>query len=180
MLTKMILEVNNTFGERRVYLLDPAALDSSSGKTDSTFRSLWEKDFHVSPFNSRKGSYTLKAANPFPSAECDINDGRIDNTIVMQSSKGHAKIVARVFSTGPSIKVKSMTLLETLRFISGWWWVGLLTFPRILKEAFRLFFHRKLHVWYRPEILASSIGRLPSPTERYIAKNYVVCGRKNC
>ena len=52
-----------------------------------------------------------------------------------------------------------MGLHDTIRFVSLWWWVGFVTFPRIVKEAAKLFFKRKLHVWYRPEVLHTSIGR---------------------
>ena len=78
----MVLEVNNTFGERRLYLLkavekspkratdaintkeedDDVDMDAPTGSTK--FTNAWVKDFHVSPFNSRKGSYTLVAKDP--------------------------------------------------------------------------------------------------------------------
>ncbi|KAH7412012.1 hypothetical protein DE146DRAFT_642002 [Phaeosphaeria sp. MPI-PUGE-AT-0046c] len=176
-LTKMILEVNNTFGERRMYLLDgsnvspgtPPVVDIhapemnsiTSGK--SRFTDMWMKDFHVSPFNSRKGSYVLKAQNPFPNVAYDAPV--IDNTITLISSKNHAKLVARLNSTGSAIDMESMDLLQTARFVASWWWVGLLTFPRIVKEAAQLFYKRSLHVWFRPEVAHTSIGRSPTSTE---------------
>ena len=42
-----------------------------------------------------------------------------------------------------------------------------MTFPRILREAGKLFWRRGLHVWYRPEVLESSIGRNETEDERY-------------
>lgn len=172
-LKKMILEVNNTFGERRIYLLDgssppspPRTPESEPSVPESTkdrFTDIWMKDFHVSPFNSRKGAYSLKALNLFPRP--DYPNPSIDNTITMKSSKDHAKIVACIHTTGKAIDPNRISLLGTLRFIGGWWWVGFMTFPRILKEAFRLYFWRKLHVWFRPEVLSSSVGRIPTPIE---------------
>lgn len=175
----MILEVNNTFGERRMYLLDGSSMSSPPSTPDTQsadilgpplprgpkarFTDLWMKDFHVSPFNSRKGAYALKALNPFPHASYD--DPRIDNTITLKSSKDHAKLVARLNSTGPSIDPDRLGTIGALRFIMSWWWVGLVTFPRIIREAFKIFFKRKLHVWLRPEVLQSSVGREPTPTE---------------
>ncbi|KAL6707285.1 hypothetical protein ACN47E_004273 [Coniothyrium glycines] len=178
-LKKMILEVNNTFGERRMYLLDGssppsppltpdlqathvpdlAALDMAKSK----FTDVWMKDFHVSPFNSRKGSYALKALDPFPHATFEAPT--IDNTITLKSSKDNAKVVARLFSTQKAIDPDSLGFAGALYFILSWWWVGLVTFPRIIREAIKLFFKRKLHVWYRPEVLTSSIGRLPTASE---------------
>lgn len=67
----MILEVNNTFDERRMYLLRPGSDDDEMDpddreKTENAlyFKETWQKDFHVSPFNSRKGSYSLRAIDP--------------------------------------------------------------------------------------------------------------------
>jgi DUF1365 family protein len=181
-LKKMILEVNNTFGERRMYLLDGSSPPSPPCTSDSEhtsgpegqesqvpkgsktkFTDVWMKDFHVSPFNSRKGSYALKAQNPFPSVDCE--NAAIDNTITLKSSKDHGKLVARLYSTGKAIDPDHLGFFGTARFILSWWWVGLVTFPRIIREAFKIFFKRKLHVWFRPEVLASSVGRLPTSAE---------------
>ncbi|KAF2475520.1 uncharacterized protein BDR25DRAFT_213802 [Lindgomyces ingoldianus] len=182
-LNKMILEVNNTFGERRVYVLDgtsPAtSLVSGSGALESDvgklqFTDVWLKDFHVSPFNSRKGSYSLKALNPFPA---DVfTSPIIDNTITQKSSKAHAKIVARVYSTHQPLDPATLGIFGITKFALGWWWVGLSTFPRILKEAKTLYFRRQLNVWYRPEVLTSSISRIPTSTEmvlQEIFENYL-------
>ncbi|KAH3943237.1 hypothetical protein HBH98_002460 [Parastagonospora nodorum] len=176
-LTKMILEVNNTFGERRMYLLDgsnvvpstPQSTDSEASSPDlplgakSRFNDIWMKDFHVSPFNSRKGSYVLRAQNPFPYATYDTPV--VDNTITLISSKDHAKLVARLNSTGPALDQDHMSVSDTLRFVLSWWWVGFVTFPRIVKEAGLLFFKRSLHVWFRPEVLHTGVGRLPTAIE---------------
>lgn len=143
----MILEVNNTFGERRAYLLE------SSSASNEKLSARWPKDFHVSPFNSRKGSYSLSAVDPF------TNQAGINNVITLMSSKGSPKLVASVASTATSMHPASMSEWQRMHFIYNWFWTGFLTFPRILKEAFKLFFYRRLHVWYRPEVLSTSIGR---------------------
>ncbi|KAF2787908.1 hypothetical protein K505DRAFT_315881 [Melanomma pulvis-pyrius CBS 109.77] len=180
-LKKMILEVNNTFGERRLYVLHgsgPVQSPGTSSSESSTsniptypkkrFVDNWQKDFHVSPFNSRKGAYSLKALNPFPYP--DYKSASVDNTITLTSSKAHAKIVARVHSTEPPIDPADLGILGTMRFVGGWFWVGLLTSPRIMKEAFRLYFRRSLNVWLRPEVLSSSIGRMPTLAEIALSK----------
>ncbi|KAF1917625.1 hypothetical protein BDU57DRAFT_493776 [Ampelomyces quisqualis] len=184
-LNKMILEVNNTFGERRMYLLDgsnvapvlPQPTTTNASGPDLTvgaksrFNDIWMKDFHVSPFNSRKGSYVLRAQDPFPHAMFD--DPVIDNTITLISSKDHAKLVARLNSTGKALDPAKMGILDTIWFVLNWWWVGLVTFPRIVKEAGRLFFKRKLHVWFRPEVLHTGIGRQPTQAETELCKVFV-------
>lgn len=177
----MILEVNNTFGERRLYLLkanptnnDPGAdvsgdadeMSESDGK-QLLFTQVWEKDFHVSPFNSRKGSYSLRATDPLAAYE-GTGQVRIDNTIVLRSSKEHPKIIARVYSDGTPHDPAQITSLEAASFIFRWCWVGFATFPRIIWEAFKLFFQRKLHVWYKPEVATSSIGRSYTNDEKLL------------
>lgn len=184
-LAAMILEVNNTFGERRMYLLVPdddlaaridhtpgpalgvaeqAASTRQSALLRTVLKQSWPKDFHVSPFNSRKGSYSLTASDPLsPSMQ---GMGPLVNTINLVSSKGHGKLVARLIQDGDAIDPSSMTMFGKLKFLSAWWWVGFLTFPRIVKEAAALFFRRKLHVWFRPEPLKESISREADPIER--------------
>lgn len=126
-LTAIIAEVNNTFGERHIYLLKPSespaeAADSlpendttpidssvqSSGSValgiarplvaPSRFTNSWVKEFHVSPFNSRKGTYSIVAYDLL----CPSMSGRgfVKNTITLKSSKAHSKLVARIFSEG--------------------------------------------------------------------------------
>ncbi|KAM7195437.1 Protein of unknown function (DUF1365) domain containing protein [Naviculisporaceae sp. PSN 640] len=174
-LAAMILEVNNTFDERRMYFLTPKEDSKNHIRNDENdeappsrtiLKQAWPKDFHVSPFNSRKGAYTLSASDPlYPYMQ---GTGSISNTINLVSSKGHGKLVARLFPEGSAIDPSTMTLLEKARFLASWWWVGFVTFPRIVKEAGALFFRRKLHVWFRPEPLKSNMGRNADTTERLL------------
>jgi len=172
----MLLEVNNTFDERRLYLLDRHDADTVADEDGQNpiFRRTWPKDFHVSPFNSRKGSYSLLTHDPgFMSADISKQTcPQIDNTITLRSSKSHAKLVARLFSTGPALSANSLTFVEKMAFIVSWCWVGFFTFPRILKEAAKLFFARGLHVWFRPEVLRSSIGRQATWREEIIGEYF--------
>ena len=191
----MILEVNNTFDERRMYFLKGSVVDNplnnsnkrvedqpdpTEPKSDDThaqdmrfidgsvekFTDTWLKDFHVSPFNSRKGSYALSTSNPLL---LDASTkGPINNVINLSSSKEHSKVVARVYSTEDARDPALFLPMDTLRFLAAWWWVGFVTFPRIVREAGKLFFWRKLHVWYRPEISKDSIGRQATSDEMWV------------
>lgn len=121
------------------------------------------KDFHVSPFNSRKGSYSIQAADPLgPGLQGPLS---FDMTITLYSAEKLPKIVARLFSIANPLEPAQMTPLEKLKLILGWGWVGIVTFPRIVKEAGVLWFSRGLHIWLRPEPLASSIGRRATSAE---------------
>ncbi|KEQ76521.1 hypothetical protein M436DRAFT_38445 [Aureobasidium namibiae CBS 147.97] len=170
-LTMMVLEVNNTFGERRLYLLkaeekatDESVPDGFEAPARATkFTNAWVKDFHVSPFNSRKGTYSLTAADPVAALKSGAKV--LDNIVVLNSSKAHAKLVARVYSDGDHMDPTTMTTSQVINLLASWFWVGFLTFPRIIAQAYKLYFKRKLHVWFRPEVLASSIGRTHTSSE---------------
>lgn len=170
MLSAIVLDVNNTFDERRTYLvlrdfsgLDKMALEGN-GTPESRMKASWPKDFHVSPFNSRKGTYSLLASDPLgPGME---GFRGLDVTIVLKTSAGHAKFFARLFSEGAVVDPSKMTATQTLKFILDWCWVGFATFPRIVTQAAVLFFKRKLHVWYCPVPLKETQGRHADRVER--------------
>jgi hypothetical protein len=181
-LSAMILEVNNTFDERRMYFLtaddDQPSQDAAQPKSEAeqgkcppplihrrtVFTQSWPKDFHVSPFNSRKGSYTARASDPLSSSPHSTRP--ISITIKLASSKGNSKLVTSLSATGPPLDPYTMTPYQRLCFLASWWHVGFLTFPRILAQAARLFFQRRLHVWYRPEPLKDTISRRATETEQ--------------
>lgn len=158
-LAAMILEVNNTFDERRMYFLPRQALGDA--RASRRFAQHWDKDFHVSPFNDREGSYSLSAVDPLETT------AQIDNNLVLSSNDGKPKIIARVYSTKPGLIPASMSALSTISFLARWWWVGFMTNPRIIREA-RVLWVKGLQVFYRPEVMATSIGRTPSAEENSI------------
>lgn len=169
----VILEINNICDERHPYLVTrdiaakPKRLADSTGREAemprAKFKNSWSKDFHVSPFNSRKGSYSLLAADPFgPNLEgfrC------LDITISLSSPKGHSKLIAQVLSDGDAVDPSTMVLFQKLRFLLSWFWIGFVTLPRVVKEHAALFFKHRLHAWYRPEPLKESLGRHADATE---------------
>ena len=155
----MIVEVSNTFDEKRMYFVRN---EENKASDSAMLIANWDKDFHVSPFNSRKGSYGLKALDPF---NWPLSGERFDNSIQLYSDKHAKKIFARVSSTS-AMKPSSMSSKRTFIFIFSWCWVGFLTFPRIIVEAAKLFFWRRLSVFYRPEVHASTISRHPTSDER--------------
>ncbi|KAI9684519.1 MAG: hypothetical protein M1829_002329 [Trizodia sp. TS-e1964] len=187
-LESMILEVNNTFDERRAYLLkkplhetecseiklpDAKTHDSELSETPGLiskqklpirFTNKWHKDFHVSPFNPRTGFYTLSALDPF--SENANSPSFLENVITYSSPESNAKMVARVFSVSPPIEFDKLTIWQSLRFLSRWWWTGFMTYPRIVKEAAKLFFWHKMRIWFRPEVRYESIGRQETASER--------------
>ena len=144
----MVSEVNNTFDERRMYFhpfnmndreksrpMDHCSLDKNisylySGR--QTFKHVWSKDFHVSPFNSRKGTYALSARGPplhsMPNLEKAVpSEPFVDIKATLLSSGARPKLVTRVWSTAKPLDPKTISSLDTLTFVCSWWWVGLMT-----------------------------------------------------
>lgn len=177
-LKAMILEVNNTFDERRMYFLeknnneanikDHMAKAKRKGAQKHTaagnFIQRWSKDFHVSPFNGRDGTYSVRATDI-------LRNGRVDVTIVLRDAiptstasasfkHSGAKLVARVFSPpGHSgADPVAMSLQQRLAFVLRYGWIGFLTNPRILIEARKLW-TKGLKVFYRPEPFDTTISR---------------------
>ncbi|OTA88158.1 hypothetical protein M434DRAFT_34951 [Hypoxylon sp. CO27-5] len=154
-LSYVIAEVNNTFGERRMYLF-PAS------RSPGVFRQSSTKDFHVSPFNSRKGSYTVSTSNPAD------GDG-IQVTTTLLSSKGHPKLVARWWSIAPALDPSSLSTFQSFLFLLCWGWTVLVTYIRIVSQAIWLAQVAKLKIWYRPEPRESAVPRRPAAGEVFIA-----------
>lgn len=170
-LRAMILEVNNTFDEKRMYFLQQGACTKMDEKQRKCFYNSWQKDFHVSPFNGRQGYYQLKAEDPLASDNPEVV--WIDNTIVLSCPEEKSSLVARVFSVRPAIDGQEISSLKTLLCVCMWSWVGLTTNLRILREAWKLWM-KNLAVFTRPEVLKTSIGRNATREEDSLAEGFFV------
>ena len=206
----MISEVNNTFDERRMYfhpfnmntpdqtidggecsaLEDNEILVAHPHRASREFKHVWSKDFHVSPFNSQKGTYSLSACDPTRSCSAEeISKSKpfVDIKATLRSSKGRPKMTARLWSTSAPLDPATMSIKDAIVFISSWWWVGLMTCeyrtlktdsrmnmadealyrkdPRILVEALQLAFRRGLSIYYRPEVRSGTMARKATAEE---------------
>jgi len=157
----MILEVNNTFDERRLYFLEADAI--AKGPQDMDFSVSWRKDFHVSPFNDREGSYRLRAQD-LGLTESNLLRS-VSNRITLVDHDGAAKLVARIFSEHAPIGASTTRLNDSMWLLLRYGWTGFITFPRILREAWKLYFKRRLEIWFRPEVRQGTLGRTPTPPE---------------
>jgi cyclopropane-fatty-acyl-phospholipid synthase len=125
-------EVNNTFGDRHLYLLDEVEQDDDGFR----IRNRQPKAFHVSPFMDMEGEYRFEIAAGHGQVELHVDLWR-DGRPVLQ---------ARLNGAGRPLT--SRDLLHTLvRFPFN----ALLTMPRILKHAAILYYKKNLPVFARPE-----------------------------
>lgn len=128
-----VVEVNNTFGDKHVYLLqrqiNPGAFPA---------RFAIQKDFHVSPFFDMKGNYLFSFA--------DIRE-KLDISISLIKDSQTA-LKARLWQKFPGIELSDASILFA--------WMSRplaprLTYPKILGQAFKLYLFYKLPVHARPE-----------------------------
>ncbi len=144
-------EVNNTFGEKHLYILNKPV---NSGE-DRFISFEHAKEFHVSPFNSLEGKYLFQFSKQIDKIEIRI-------TLIRDGEK---IMLARL--TGDARPLTNRNLLNT---ISRFPFTVLVTVPRIYKEAFKLFFLRKLKYVPKPDPSSPmTIGILPPTLFQRIA-----------
>ncbi|HSR88169.1 MAG TPA: DUF1365 family protein, partial [Pontiella sp.] len=120
-------EVNNTFGERHLYLLN--------GGTAFPVQCRHEKQFHVSPFNSMEGHYEFSFSEPENNLNIEIRLVR-NNAVIMD---------AAMWGTGKPLTTENLwkTVLRH-PFTAG------LILPRIIWQAALLHYKMKLPVFHKP------------------------------
>ncbi len=126
----MVVEVNNTFGERHVYVpdADPGA------STPESMRYAAKKAFHVSPFNDLEGNYEFLFSPP--GDELDVR--------IHLVKENEPLFEARLWGRG-----RALTRAGHLRMLARHPAIPHLTKPRIFLEAARLYFLR--HLPYHPK-----------------------------
>ena len=137
----VLAQVNNTFGESHLYPLKPEA-DGQSFRTD--------KVFHVSPFFPRTGEYRFRLSPPDAATlELEIIFRLDDRPALRAAFSGTAEPLT------PAILARTV-LLHPLRAI--------MSFPRILWQAARLYFEKKRPVFAKPEPCSPlTIRHIPPP-----------------
>ncbi len=126
-----VAEVNNTFGDRHLYILD--APESASEGWLRRYRA--RKEFHVSPFNNLEGEYEFLFSPLEPDLDIRIRLHREGELVFHAQLAGEA----RPLTAGHHWR----TLLRHPA-------VPHLTVPRILWQAARLCFGKKMTVYDHP------------------------------
>ncbi len=126
-----VAEVNNTFGERHVYVLDkrhgPQAGYPAAFVTD--------KAFHVSPFNALDGAYVLTFSEIGPELTISVD--------LMRNGE-------RFFTATLTGRRSELTTVNQVMLMTRHPLVPKLTMARIYGEAAKLFFLKKLHYHPKP------------------------------
>jgi DUF1365 family protein len=123
----MVAEVNNTLGERHLYVLESG--DSFPVECEH------HKQFHVSPFNDMNGHYAFTFSEPGDDLSIEIKLIR-DGEIIMD---------AAMWGKG-----KPLTTATLWKTVLRYPFTAALTMPRILWQAALLHYKKKLAVFKKP------------------------------
>jgi len=148
----VVTEVNNTFGERHVYVLKDAQ-DPAKG-FPAVFKTA--KSFHVSPFNDVSGEYLMSFSEIGDEAKIQVDLLREGEKVFTAQFLGRARPLTTVGQIATILRHP----------LTPW-----LTMSRIYREAAKLFFLRKLA--YHPKPVPTSPMTIrrspPSMFQRIIA-----------
>jgi len=128
----LVAEVNNTFGERHLYVLE-------SGTTFPVI-CRHEKQFHVSPFNDMTGHYEFTFSEPGDHLNIEIRLVR-NGAVIMD---------AAMWGTG-----KPLTTGNLWRVVLRHPFTAGLTMPRIIWQAALLHYKKKLPIFHKPVPISS-------------------------
>lgn len=175
-LAAMVFEVNDTFDNRRTYYLTPTlAGEVSQMKESNTLCEEYRqrpnapvskqersKNSHVSLFHSRQGGCNLMVSDPLEALSQDRDP--VDITVSLESLEGNK--TNHLVSDGQPVEPSTMTIMQKLHFLLSWWWVRLVAFLTIIREAVVVWSPRNLHVWSRPVLQNIGLGRNPTSAGR--------------
>jgi DUF1365 family protein len=193
-LDAMVLEINNSFGEKKLvfFRFDPVGreieqrddtdqVDSVKATTDERSRSVdflhsrskfksykakWDKDMFISPFEKVEGYLVTSCDDP-----CNRASGAkvpFSTNSTLFSPDGKPKLISRVVSSGQPVDPLSASAWELIRFLTGWCFVGALTKFRILHQAFRVWSRGNLTYLQKPEVRKDNISRVETEIERSV------------
>jgi cyclopropane-fatty-acyl-phospholipid synthase len=149
----MVVEVNNTFGERHLYLLT----NREDGRSGFPCVYTVPKAFHVSPFNDMEGTYRFSFSSLRGGVDIQLRLIR----------EGETVLVVRLWGAGVPLTAKSQ-LLNLLKYPILRW----KTIPRIHGQALRLFVNKGLPYVGKPTPNSPMTIRSKGPTffERFCRK----------
>ncbi|PLN78664.1 hypothetical protein BDW42DRAFT_187212 [Aspergillus taichungensis] len=185
-LTALILDVNNSFDERKSVflrldggaatneaqsvsqvsdarkLLDPRFVSSCS--KHKMYKARFDKDFFLSPFEKVEGQLSTACSDP-----CNAQSGTkgpLQTNITLYALDGRPKLIGRVFSCGDPVDPLTASPWRLIRFICGWGYIGALSKGRIIYEALRVRFRGNLTYHKKPEVKGENIPREETSLER--------------
>ncbi|EST09052.1 Protein of unknown function DUF1365 [Kalmanozyma brasiliensis GHG001] len=155
----VVLEVHNTFSERHIYVLRSGVDEDLPRREGYAHQWTFPRSFHVSPFNDRGGFYRLFLRHPLPTSSSSFDLG-IRLLLLVESDstppKLEKKLMATLDSLPPSKNGRSVRPLSPATLTAALLRQPLdlfLTFIRILWQAGKLHFAKKLDAFGRPDMV---------------------------
>ncbi|PKY00357.1 hypothetical protein P168DRAFT_244318 [Aspergillus campestris IBT 28561] len=185
-LDAMVMEVNNSFGERKTIFMrleggsatneahKITTINNTEGPPNANFtpsiskykmyKGNWDKDFFLSPFEKVEGYFTTTCSDP-----CNPHSGTkgpLHTNTTLYAPDGRPKIISRVYSWGNPLDPLSASPWSLIRFICGWGYIGALSKQRIIYEALRVRLRGNLAYLRKPEVKKTNIPREETSIER--------------
>lgn len=143
-LRAVVAEVNNTFHEKHVYVLNSEKV----GLPGFIARYTVPKAFHVSPFNDLKGEYDFHFSSLEKDFEIRVNILKEGADFFLSSLKG---------------RTETLTTSSMLKVIASYPLVALKTIPRIYFQAGVLYFKKKMPIVTKPNPSSNNTIRVAPP-----------------
>ena len=131
-LISVVAEVNNTFGDRHVYVLT----DLEGGDRAQTWRAQCPKAFHVSPFNDMSGEYHFAFRIEGDQIHLGVDLHRDGVCVLKTWLQGRGSPL----STSSILRYALLHPFDT----------ALNSMPRIIWQAALLYYKKKLQIYQRP------------------------------
>ncbi|TPX69471.1 hypothetical protein SpCBS45565_g02481 [Spizellomyces sp. 'palustris'] len=138
----VILEVNNTFGERHVYVCCEKNRVKRAPGYD--YSHSIDRSFHVSPFNNRSGNYEAHFKHPEKTLDVLLNIKNYTDASLTGPSKP-LWFTARVWGDAYPLDARTCAYLLVTYPVTAF-----LTFPRILWQAWVLAYRKRMRIYQRP------------------------------
>jgi cyclopropane-fatty-acyl-phospholipid synthase len=143
----VVAEVNNTFREKHIYVLR----ECKSPSFPLQYTAI--KTFHVSPFNDMQGEYTFTFQDP-----------REGLDICIELARNRAPLLtANLWSDSLDWQISAASLSKFFLHPHR-----TMTYPRILRQAARLYFRRRLPVHHKPEAHDPMTIRTPTQNQGWL------------
>lgn len=111
-LLAILVEVNNTFGDKHSYLLDARGVENNS-----SVRANKKKNLHVSPLIDMDAEYAFKISQPTETFTAAIRETKDQELLLVAAQHGHKKVIStsailKLFFTLPLMTVKVISMIH--------------------------------------------------------------------
>ncbi|PYI36118.1 hypothetical protein BP00DRAFT_432532 [Aspergillus indologenus CBS 114.80] len=190
-LDAMIMEINNSYDEKRNYFfrvergenpipatengnttekqfLDDACTNrSASSQPKSTYyKGTWQKFIFASPFEKVDGAIANRFMDLAHGAPWKPNATLLNTNTL--SPQGKVKMVTRITCCGTPLDPAQMGFSDPAQIVLRWTLPGVLTTPYIVLEALRIRWKGLMKMMEKTPVRSGSIGRHPTRAERQL------------